>query len=178
MTDDSERRQLHPIRVGPPGQGRPSTYRSGQPVLLPIERRAPESAVGSDLVAMLEDALPFQQVSTGSPHEALQRHVLSAALRTLAAWLYEQSLQLAGELVIGANHHPPVTAWPLSRRECEVAVLITRGISNREIAEELVITLSTTERHVANILNKLGMRSRAQVAVWAIEHGLSALSAD
>jgi DNA-binding NarL/FixJ family response regulator len=35
-----------------------------------------------------------------------------------------------------------------------------------------VIAVGTTERHVANILNKLGMRSRSQIAAWAVEHGL------
>jgi DNA-binding NarL/FixJ family response regulator len=41
---------------------------------------------------------------------------------------------------------------------------------NRQIAEKLVITLATTERHVANILAKLNMHSRAQLAVWAVDH--------
>jgi len=60
----------------------------------------------------------------------------------------------------------------LSRREREVAGLIAQGRSNREIAEELTVSESTAERHVANIFNKLGYRSRAQVAAWAVEHGL------
>lgn len=63
---------------------------------------------------------------------------------------------------------------PLSERECEVAVLIARGCTNREIAHELVIAEATAVRHVANILNSLGLRSRAQVAVWAVERGLVA----
>jgi len=60
----------------------------------------------------------------------------------------------------------------LTRRELEVATRIARGFSNRQIAEDLVITLSTTERHVANILGKLQMRSRSQVAAWVVERGL------
>jgi non-specific serine/threonine protein kinase len=54
----------------------------------------------------------------------------------------------------------------LTRRELEVASLIARGRSNREIAEELVIAVSTAERHVANILGKLNLTSRAQVVAW------------
>jgi DNA-binding NarL/FixJ family response regulator len=50
-----------------------------------------------------------------------------------------------------------------------VVGLIVRGCTNREIAEELVIAEGTAVRHVANILNKLGLHSRAQVAVWAVE---------
>ncbi|HEY3111456.1 MAG TPA: tetratricopeptide repeat protein [Chloroflexota bacterium] len=61
----------------------------------------------------------------------------------------------------------------LTRREREVAGLIRRGLTNREIAGELVITPATVERHVANILNKLALGSRSQVAVWAVEHGLA-----
>jgi DNA-binding CsgD family transcriptional regulator/class 3 adenylate cyclase len=61
----------------------------------------------------------------------------------------------------------------LSRREREVAVLVANGKSNRCIAEELFIASSTVERHVANILNKLGYRSRTQIAAWAVTNGLT-----
>ena len=65
----------------------------------------------------------------------------------------------------------PLAAGPLTDREQEVVALIVRGCTNREIAEELVIAEGTAVRHVANILNKLGLHSRAQVAVWAVERG-------
>jgi DNA-binding NarL/FixJ family response regulator len=58
---------------------------------------------------------------------------------------------------------------PLSEREQEVVALIAQGCSNREIAKELTIAEATAVRHVANILDKLGLKSRAQVAVWAVE---------
>ena len=56
----------------------------------------------------------------------------------------------------------------LTPREREVVNLLTRGLTNREIAEALVIATPTAERHVANILNKVGLRSRTEVAVWAL----------
>jgi non-specific serine/threonine protein kinase len=59
----------------------------------------------------------------------------------------------------------------LTTRERDVVALIARGYSNRMIADELVIANSTAERHVANILRKLSARSRAEVAVLAIEAG-------
>jgi class 3 adenylate cyclase/DNA-binding CsgD family transcriptional regulator len=62
---------------------------------------------------------------------------------------------------------------PLTQREQEVAARLADGLTNRQIAEELVISTATAERHVTNILNKLGYHSRAQVAVWAVEHGLA-----
>ncbi|TDE59529.1 LuxR family transcriptional regulator [Nonomuraea mesophila] len=58
----------------------------------------------------------------------------------------------------------------LTAREQEVAGLLTRGLSNRAIAEELVISPATVARHIANIMEKLGYTSRAQIAVWAAEH--------
>jgi non-specific serine/threonine protein kinase len=67
---------------------------------------------------------------------------------------------------IAARIDPPRV---LTRREEQVAALIARGCSNRQIAEELVIATSTAERHVANILRKLDLTSRAQIAVWATE---------
>ena len=58
----------------------------------------------------------------------------------------------------------------LSGREREVAALLARGTSNREIAEALVISEGTVEVHVKHILSKLGLRSRAQVAAWLVGH--------
>jgi len=59
----------------------------------------------------------------------------------------------------------PVNA--LTPREREVAAHVAHGRSNREIGDELTISVSTAERHVANILMKLGFRSRAQIAAWS-----------
>jgi non-specific serine/threonine protein kinase len=55
---------------------------------------------------------------------------------------------------------------PLTPREREVAALVAEGWTNRQIAERLVVVETTAERHVANILNKLGFHSRAQIAAW------------
>jgi DNA-binding CsgD family transcriptional regulator len=66
----------------------------------------------------------------------------------------------------------PHSGVPLTPREVEVATLIGRGLSNRQIAETLSISVATVERHAANIFNKLDLHSRTQVAVWAAEHGL------
>ena len=60
----------------------------------------------------------------------------------------------------------------LTAREREVAALVAQGKSNRQIAEALTITEGTAERHVANILSKLGCSSRVQIAAWAVETGL------
>jgi DNA-binding NarL/FixJ family response regulator len=50
--------------------------------------------------------------------------------------------------------------------------LLARGLSNPQIADELVISPRTAQRHVENILGKLGFGSRAQVAAWGVSTGL------
>jgi DNA-binding NarL/FixJ family response regulator len=67
---------------------------------------------------------------------------------------------------------------PLSAREREVVALIAQGRSNRQIAQELVITEATAAKHMEHILNKLGLSSRAQVAVWAAQHDLLPTATD
>lgn len=64
-------------------------------------------------------------------------------------------------------------SWPLTAREREVAALIARGLTNREIADALVISKLTVDKHVGNVLAKLSLTRRAQIAIWAIEHGLA-----
>ena len=66
----------------------------------------------------------------------------------------------------------PAVPSTLTPRERELATLIARGLSNRAIADELVISQATVARHVANMLTKLGFSSRAQIAAWvARQHG-------
>lgn len=61
----------------------------------------------------------------------------------------------------------------LTPREREVAGLIARGCSNREIAEALVVSEGTAANYVQRVLNRLGFHNRTQVATWAVEHGFS-----
>lgn len=61
---------------------------------------------------------------------------------------------------------------PLTEREKEVLALVAHGDSNKEIAMRLFITERTARTHVSNILGKLGLASRTQAALWAVEHKL------
>lgn len=71
------------------------------------------------------------------------------------------------------QHHSAVSPLGLlTARERELAVRLTRGLTNRQIAHMLVIAEGTAGVHVHHIRNKLGFRSRAQVAASAAEHGL------
>ena len=77
----------------------------------------------------------------------------------------EEAPPPAVPVVAGAVRSPAGSV--LTPREWEISKLISRGLSNRAIADELVISPATAARHVANILTKLGFSSRAQVAAWA-----------
>ena len=66
-------------------------------------------------------------------------------------------------------------AEPLSEREMEVLKLAGRGMSNRDIAEELSLSVRTVQAHLGNIFNKLGVGSRTEAVLYAIKKGWVAL---
>jgi non-specific serine/threonine protein kinase len=61
---------------------------------------------------------------------------------------------------------------PLTSRQREVATLIAHGLTNRQIAERLIIAPRTADNHVQHIFDKLGLTARAQVAAWIAVRGL------
>jgi predicted ATPase/class 3 adenylate cyclase/DNA-binding CsgD family transcriptional regulator len=73
---------------------------------------------------------------------------------------------------------PAAPPSPLSPREREVAALVARGLTNRQIAAALVITEGTAANHIAHVLDKLGLESRVQIATWATAHGLGTAAAE
>lgn len=107
---------------------------------------------------------------------------------TTAAWDEGRAMTMEQAIAYAVESTEPVPAAappsragaarglpPLTPRELEVAVLLARGLTNRRIAAELVISESTAEVHVKRILSKLGFNSRSQVAVWAVQQGLTAM---
>jgi DNA-binding NarL/FixJ family response regulator len=67
----------------------------------------------------------------------------------------------------------PEPVEPLTEREKDVLRLLGQGMSNKEIGAELFITERTARTYVSNILGKLGLASRTQAALWAVEHRMA-----
>ena len=79
---------------------------------------------------------------------------------------------LIADVVHRVRQDLPVREDPLSPREEEVLKLVAEGYTNKQIAQTLIISDKTVERHRANILEKLGMRDRVELTRYAIRHGL------
>jgi ATP/maltotriose-dependent transcriptional regulator MalT len=114
--------------------------------------------------------LLLEEADDVSRQEALEH--LQIAIPELQAMKMQPWLERA--LALRNDHQPvelrapvrPRTSDPLTAREREIASLVADGLSNREIAERLVISEGTVEVHVKHILGKLGFRSRTQVGMW------------
>jgi DNA-binding CsgD family transcriptional regulator len=76
------------------------------------------------------------------------------------------SEELMDEALCEANHG---RSSPLSSRELEVADLVAKGLTNREIAQHLIISTRTVESHVDHIKAKLGFGRRARIVAWALD---------
>jgi DNA-binding NarL/FixJ family response regulator len=89
------------------------------------------------------------------------------------AFLYPGSTTaLIRDYLRQAHNQEPIREEPLTAREQEVTKLIAESYSTRQIADALVISEKTVERHRANILEKLGMHDRVQLTRYAIRRGL------
>jgi DNA-binding CsgD family transcriptional regulator/tetratricopeptide (TPR) repeat protein len=137
------RRQLWPIHAG---LGR-------------LYRRQRRSAEADEQFAAARDLI--DSLAATVPDESLGRQFQQKALATLPAAASLTSRRAARQEFEG-----------LTPRERDVAALVSQGLSNRDIAGQLVLSERTVEKHVSNILSKLNFTSRAQIAAWAVQKGL------
>jgi NarL family two-component system response regulator LiaR len=102
---------------------------------------------------------------------------LAKAIRQVNAGEYSLHPIIARKVLQELNLSPkrPPLGQPLTEREVEVLRMVAQGKSNRQIADELVLSLGTVRAHLSNILGKLHLASRTQATLYALREGLASL---
>jgi putative nucleotidyltransferase with HDIG domain len=124
---------------------------------------------------LLAVADAYQAITQSRPHRPARDPEEAAAMVSQEAAAGRFDPECARAVLEAAGSATRVrSAWPagLSDREVEVLRLVTRGLANRAIAAELVISPRTAEHHVQHIYDKIGVSTRAGAAMFAMEHGL------
>jgi len=141
-----------------------------------IRRELPDTEVIA-LTSVLEDASVVGAVRAGAIGYLLkdtQAEELRRAIKAAVEGQVQLSPQAAARLL--REVRAPESPETLTERETEVLRLVAKGQANKEIARTLVIGEKTVKTHVSNILAKLGVQSRTQAALYAVQIGL--VSAD
>ncbi len=149
---------------------------NGLSVLKELQRDLPETKVIM-LTTYDNPTYIAQAVAAGAKGYLLKgssRDELLGAIRTVAdgadAWSQEDLRRVMGAMVT-----PRVKAdldVPLTEREAQVLRQVACGLTNKEIARSLHISVETVKEHVQHILRKVGVSDRTQAAVWAVRKGL------
>ncbi len=139
-----------------------------------IRERRPSARV-IVLTSFIEDTKLFPALHAGAAGYLLkdvEPRELSRAIRAVAAGeaLLDPSVtaRLLRELAEPERRKVDV----LTERERQVLALIARGLSNKQIAAELVLSEKTVKTHVSHVLSKLQLTDRTQAALWAVRSGL------
>jgi NarL family two-component system response regulator LiaR len=131
------------------------------------------------LTSVLDDGTVIGAVRAGAIGYLLkdtQADELCRAIKAAASGQVQLSPEAASRLVREVRT-PDVAPTTLTERETDVLKLLASGRANKEIAAELVIGEKTVKTHVSSILNKLGVQSRTQAALYAAQSGLVSLDA-
>jgi DNA-binding NarL/FixJ family response regulator len=140
-----------------------------------VRREMPETEVIA-LTSVLEDAKVVGAVKAGAIGYLLkdtQGDELCNAIKAAAAGQVQLSPQAAARLV--REVRAPESPEALTERETDVLRLLAQGKANKEIALSLSIGENTVKTHVSNVLEKLGVQSRTQAALYAAQIGLVAI---
>ena len=132
------------------------------------------------LTSFTEDEKVYAAIKAGATgylmKDALPQEILSAVRQVYQG---ETSMQpaVAKKLMreLQRDSHLTPTEEPLTAREVEILKLVAHGLSNQDIAEQLVISERTVRTHVTNILGKLHLANRTQAALYALREGMTDL---
>ena len=131
------------------------------------------------LLARTQSAYAAALLARGSAEDRARARELAAQALTTATALgmprvAEQTRTVQDQLAHTLGPHRPVVRPDgLTAREVEVLRLLAGGLSNREIAERLVVTVNTVERHLVSIYSKIGVHGRAAAVAYALRHSLT-----
>ena len=133
------------------------------------------------VTAFAENDLVYQAIKAGALGYILKdatRDQLLQAVRDVDQGRASLQPSIAVKLIQEINHPTELlyTADPLTRRELETIRLIARGLSNQEIADELVVNERTIAKYVSSILDKLQLANRTQAALYALREGITGLN--
>jgi DNA-binding NarL/FixJ family response regulator len=172
--------------VGEAGDGETgiAMYRQLHPDIVVLDLRLPQIS-GFDVISRLRTEFPGARIivlSNCRGSEDIYRAVRNGAMAYLTKDTNGEELLTAIRNVrCGLRYLPDpmlhrlterMPAADLTPRESEVLVCITRGRSNREIAEDLRIAEKTVRIHVSSVLDKMGVRDRTQATIVALQRGL------
>ena len=138
-----------------------------------IRQRCPDSQV-MVLTTFKDEALVQKALRAGAIGYLLkdvQADELAQAIRLAHAGQSILSPE-AKQALMRASSEVPQAGYDLSEREREVLALMVKGLNNTEIAERLVVSLSTVKHHVSHIFSKLGTTNRAEAVVLAVQNHL------
>jgi DNA-binding NarL/FixJ family response regulator len=121
-----------------------------------------------------EHARAIEAGAAGVLHKSADVDEIMDATRRLAAGETLISPEEVAEMLrlAGESHEARASIEHLTRRELQVLKALGEGLSNKEIAERLHMSVDTERTHMMNILNKLGVHSRLQALLFAARHGL------
>ena len=130
------------------------------------------------LTAHEDTRLLQEAVEAGAGGYVVKRAVeeeLALAIRAVRRgdlYVHPSVMRGLADAVRGASAKPSPAMDALTERETEVLALLGQGYTNRQVATQLGISLRTVESHRANLTDKLGLQSRAELTRYALEHGL------
>ena len=149
---------------------------SGLEAIAQIKERDPAARI-LVLTSFSDDDNVFAAIKAGALGYILKDaspHDLLVAIRNVHAGKGSLDPEIALRVIHELNKPSrlPPTKEPLTEREMQILQLVARGMSNHQIAEELVISERTARTHISNILAKLHLANRTQAALYALRQGI------